>query len=154
MDPQTCSIAVGLVVSLIFAEIFGLAAGGMIVPGYFALVMNQPLDVVLTLAAALATYGIVRLLARYMIIYGRRRIVMMVLVGFTIGGLIRATPVFAADGLGMSAYPQLQVIGFIIPGLIALWIDRQGLVETLSALVTSAVLVRLFLIIVGLETVV
>jgi hypothetical protein len=47
---------------------------------------------------------------------------------------------------------ELQVIGFIIPGLIANWLDRQGTVETLSALVTASVLVRLILVLaVGAE---
>ena len=45
----------------------------------------------------------------------------------------------------------LCVIGFIIPGLIALWIDRQGLVETLAPLMTSAVVVRLALVLLGME---
>ena len=31
------------------------------------------------------------------------------------------------------------IIGFVIPGLIAIWMDRQGVIETLAALVTSAV---------------
>ena len=48
---------------------------------------------------------------------------------------------------------NLCVIGFIIPGLIALWIDRQGPTETLAALVTSATVVRLVLIVLGLEVV-
>jgi hypothetical protein len=43
---------------------------------------------------------------------------------------------------------ELQVIGFIIPGLIAIWLDRQGVVETLSALITASIVVRLILIIV------
>jgi hypothetical protein len=40
------------------------------------------------------------------------------------------------------------VIGYILPGLIAIWLDRQGVVPTLAALVTSAVVVRLILILV------
>ena len=46
---------------------------------------------------------------------------------------------------------ELQVIGFIIPGLIAIWLDRQGIVETLAALVTASVVVRLILVVVGAE---
>ena len=34
MDTLTISIAVGLIVSLLFTERFGLSSGGMIVPGY------------------------------------------------------------------------------------------------------------------------
>ena len=40
------------------------------------------------------------------------------------------------------------MIGFIIPGLIAIWIDRQGIIETLAALITASVVVRLILVLV------
>ena len=43
------------------------------------------------------------------------------------------------------------MIGFIIPGLIALWFDRQGMAGTLGSLATSTVLVRLILITLGVE---
>jgi hypothetical protein len=46
-----------------------------------------------------------------------------------------------------------EVIGYIIPGLIAIWIDRQGLVETLGILLTASTVVRLVLILIGLELV-
>ena len=156
MDLTTVSIAVGLVVSLLFAEVFGLAAGGMIVPGYFALSMNKPLEVLLTILAALITFALVRAIGQYVIIYGRRRIVMMILVGFLVGCLFRMMSAPGVDplaALDASAGVSLAVIGFIIPGLIALWIDRQGPAETIGALVTSAVIVRLVLISIGLEVV-
>ena len=47
------SVGIGLAVSLLFTEIFGLAAGGMIVPGYIALYLTRPVEVGLTLAAGL-----------------------------------------------------------------------------------------------------
>ena len=37
------SIGIGLIVSLVFSEILGLAAGGLIVPGYIALYLDQPM---------------------------------------------------------------------------------------------------------------
>ncbi|MBI4224246.1 MAG: poly-gamma-glutamate biosynthesis protein PgsC, partial [Deltaproteobacteria bacterium] len=39
-------------------------------------------------------------------------------------------------------------IGFIIPGLIAIWLDRQGVVETLAALAIVSVMVRLILMLI------
>ena len=45
-----------------------------------------------------------------------------------------------------------EVIGYVIPGLIAIWMDRQGVIETLAALITSSVVVRLVLMLVfGVE---
>ena len=75
MDPLTVSIAIGLIVSLLFTEYFGLSTGGMIVPGYLALQLNQPVRVVVTLLTAVCAWAAVRLISRYAIVYGRRRIV-------------------------------------------------------------------------------
>ena len=153
MDTLTVSIAVGLIVSLLFTEMFGLSAGGMIVPGYLALYLHRPMAVVATILIALVTFAAIRLLSRYAIIYGRRRIVMMILVGFLLGCLVRSIPLFAS-ATHASSSPAMDcfcVIGYIIPGLIALWMDRQGWVETLAPLVTSSVVVRLVLIMIGME---
>ncbi len=155
MDLQSLAIAVGLAVSLLFSEFFGLAAGGMVVPGYVALFLNQPISIAMTIAAALLTWGVVRALSNVIIIYGRRRTVMMILVGFLLGAIFRTASIWlcAADmGPGSSmAYEGLAIVGFIIPGLIAIWIDRQGILETLSTLLTASVAVRLVLILVAAE---
>ncbi len=137
------SIGVGLAVSLLFSELFGLAVGGMVVPGYIGLALTSPVDVLVTLAAGLATYGLVRLLSMVMIVYGKRRTALTILVGYLIGAYLHMVP------LSFTETPEgngLGVVGFIIPGLIALWIDRQGVIETFSSLATAAVVVRLVLI--------
>ena len=38
---------------------------------------------------------------------------------------------------------SVAVIGNIIPGLIANWMDRQGIIRTLSVVILTAVLVKL-----------
>lgn len=136
------SIGIGLAVSLLFSEGFGVAPGGLVVPGYMALFLTEPLYVLLTLGASILTFGIVRGLSAVLIIYGRRRTVLMILIGYLCGialpALFRATlPDFGGE---------VAVIGYIIPGLVAIWMDRQGLVETLSALVIVSVLVRMILV--------
>ena len=141
------SVGIGLAISLLFSEMFAVAAGGMIVPGYLALHVTRPFDIALTVAAGLATYAIVHALSSFIIVYGRRRTVLMILVGYLVGAAFRAA-------LGHLAAPltEMEVIGFIIPGLIAIWLDRQGIVETLAAMVTASVLVRLVLVLVtGME---
>lgn len=140
----TLSVGLGLVVSLFFSEFLGAAAGGMVVPGYMALSMDHPLTVLLTLLASIVTFLLVHALGTVVILYGRRRTVLMILVGFLMGGLLRMTgTVHLAIGT-----LDLAVVGYIIPGLIAIWIDRQGMWETLSTLVTASVVVRLGLILV------
>src|SRR5437899_8246441 len=83
------AIGLGLAISLIFSETLGLAAGGMVVPGYMALMIHEPLRIIGTVLVSLVTYGTLRLLSRYTLIYGRRRIVMAVLIGFVFGSLSR-----------------------------------------------------------------
>ena len=149
MDPISVAIGLGLAVTLLFSELFGLAAGGMVVPGYIALCLNNPLCVALTLLAAWLTYLVVRMVSWKVILYGRRRIVLMILVGFLIGALIRVLPLgdaIAWTSMAGAAATGVAVVGFIIPGLIAIWIDRQGLVETVSVLLVTSVVVRLVLI--------
>lgn len=152
MDVETVSIGLGLMVTALFTELFGLAAGGMVVPGYLALSLDKPLDIVATLAAAIITYGIATQCAKSVIIYGRRKIVLMIVTGFVVGWLLRT-----ALAAGFAA-PQetaevggIAVIGFIIPGLIALWFERQGIIETVSVLAASSSVVRLVLILFHLQ---
>jgi poly-gamma-glutamate biosynthesis protein PgsC/CapC len=137
------SIGVGLAVGLLFTELFGLAVGGMIVPGYIALFLNRPLEVALTLGAGLVTFAIVHALSSVVIIYGRRRTVLMILVGYLIGMLIR----WSTTGITPGVADDYVVIGFIIPGLIAIWLDRQGVFSTICSLATASVVVRLVLVV-------
>lgn len=143
------SIGLGLVFSLISSEVLGIAAGGMVVPGYVALMMHQPFRVVGTILVALATFGLLKLLSRFAFIYGRRRIVFTVLIGFLLGWLSRQYLTLHIRGMDL----ELQTIGFIIPGLIANWMDRQGIVPTLAMMIIAATFVRLLLVILSGGTV-
>jgi len=158
------SIGLGLVVSLLFSELLGLAAGGLVVPGYIALYLTRPIDLGATLAAALLTFVLVRIVSSFVIVYGRRRTALMILVGYATGVLLDAGLASAFESAGDPATAgavsaielaalsrqtvEAGVIGYIVPGLIAIWLDRQGIVPTLAALLTSAVVVRLVLILV------
>jgi poly-gamma-glutamate biosynthesis protein PgsC/CapC len=135
------AIGLGLAISLIFSETLGLAAGGMVVPGYLALMIHEPMRIVGTVAVALLTLGTLKLLSRYTLIYGRRRIVVSVLIGFIYGALSRDLLVFKLHDLPV----DLRTIGFVIPGLIANWMERQGVIQTACVMTTTAVLVRLLL---------
>lgn len=157
IDILTASIGIGLAVSLMFSEMFGLAAGGMVVPGYIALYLNRPIDIALTLAASFVTYLVVHSMSTFIIIYGKRRTVLMIIIGYLVRGAMTQIPFYASESLyqlsTLSPIPaEWEPIGYVIPGLIAIWMDRQGVLETLSALVTSAVVVRLVLMLVfGME---
>ncbi|HNR89690.1 MAG TPA: poly-gamma-glutamate biosynthesis protein PgsC [Spirochaetota bacterium] len=138
------SIGLGLAVSLLFSEMLGIAAGGMVVPGYIALSINKPIMILTTIAVSFLTFFIVHSMSAFMIIYGRRRTVLMILVGFLLGWFTRSIGVIPIGKQPL----DLTIVGYIIPGLIAIWMDRQGVLETVTALVTSSVIVRLALILI------
>nr|WP_228517818.1 poly-gamma-glutamate biosynthesis protein PgsC [Aliidiomarina indica] len=159
--------------TLLLSQVFGLAAGGLVVPGYMALQLMNPLNIVITLAAAWITFAIVRLIASYAIIYGRRQTIIMILTGYLIAGFFDLflgnliafmdLQMVAETGDGEAKVAQLEypvvmsvmessIIGYIIPGLIAIWFDRQGVLQTLCGLAVTAVLVRLALIVIMPET--
>ena len=139
---MTLSIGLGLIISLLFSELLGVAAGGMIVPGYVALYLDSPFTVIITLAVAWMTWMTVRMMSTIMIIYGRRRTVITLLVGFLYGAFFRSIGYVETVSLVF----DLTLIGYLIPGLIAIWIEKQGLIETFATLITSSVIVRLLLI--------
>ena len=141
----TESIAIGLVFGFFFYEWFGLSAGGFVVPGYIALQMNNPLFLAGTLATSLLTYLSVKLASRYAIIYGRRRFILMVLTGFAWQWGFKLLLIQRGAITGES-----DILGFIIPGLIANEMERQSILPTLTALVVVSVMVRLSLIALGL----
>lgn len=142
MELLPLSVGIGLVVSLLFSEFFGLAAGGLVVPGYLALYFSRPADVALTVVAGLLTYAIGAALESFLIVYGRRRTVVMILLGYLVGMALRTV---TQGSLGFDGDP-LGVVGFILPGLIAIWLARQGVIETLASLAMASVVVRLVLI--------
>jgi len=132
-------VGIGLVVSLLYSELFGVTPGGIIVPGYLALAIPEPLSVLLTIGVALLTFFVVQVLATIAIVYGRRRTVLAILIGFLLGTLARA-----AVGAGTALAPlELDVVGYVIPGLLAIWMDRQGPVVTTTSAITASIATHL-----------
>lgn len=139
------SVGLGLIISLLFSEFFGLAAGGLVVPGYVALYLDRPLAVATTIGASLLTLGIIRFLSYFMFIFGRRRMVLTIIFGFITGWALRLFGQIEIANFPLDFAP----VGLIIPGLLANWLDKQGVVPTLATLLIAAVLVRLLLIIIS-----
>ena len=146
MDPLTLSIGIGLIVGLVFVSLLGLSTGGMVVPGYFALEWGSPNRIIVTLIISLVIFAMVKLLSKFMIIYGRRRIAITVLLSFILGAVVNS---LLSEYLTTSYYSvnSVKAIGYIVPGLIALSIDRQGIIETIGSLLIASIIIRLLLIV-------
>ena len=135
------SIGLGIILSLVLSEALGVTAGGIIVPGYISLFLDHPVQVVSTFLVAILVWLIIKGLSRVMFLYGKRRIVLALILGFFFGYLSRTIYV------DTESIKSVAVIGNIIPGLIANWMDRQGVVRTVSVVILTAVIVKLLVII-------
>jgi len=134
------AIGLGMVISLFLTETIGVMAGGIIVPGYFALYLQDPVQTITTFIIAFLTYATISILSKFMLIYGRRRLILCLLIGFLLGYCFRLFVI--------SNHLELNYIGFIIPGLIASWMDRQGVFRTMSVIMIVSSIVHLFLILI------
>ena len=138
------AVGLGVIISLIFSELLGASAGGIVVPGYIALYLDKPFQILGTLLVSLATWGIIKIISLFTLLFGKRRMVLSILIGFILGW---ATRNLTFHNLTIYDY-QMQSIGYIVPGLIANWFERQGFLKTLFTMTVAAVLVRLILIVV------
>lgn len=129
------TLLIGLVLALVWAELTDVSPGGIIVAGYFALYLDRPLRVAATLAVALVAWAVVRALSRQLILFGRRRFVLTVLVGAVLSQawLLAAPRLFAGP-------VETRVIGWIVPGILASSLARQKPLPTLASLAAVSTL--------------
>lgn len=129
---------IGILVSLFVTETTGFSPGGVVAAGYLALFAMQPVWLAGTTAVALVTWAVVRLLGRFLLLYGRRLFAMHLLTGMLIGQAVMLA------GRGMTHWDWgISVIGWIVPGLLSRDFDRQGFVPTLAATALAVVVIRL-----------
>ena len=138
----TEAVALGLLYSLYFSEALGFVAGGLVVPGYIAVISSKPGMLIATLVASLLALGVLKLVTKYALIYGRRRLFLSVVLGFLFAQLTRMIYYVHPSDI------QLQAFGFIIPGLMAYWMDKQGILPSLGMLAVVVTLVRLTMIVI------
>lgn len=132
----TIVIILGVVFSLLFTEITGILPAGLVVPGYLALLIEQPQSIFLTFLISILTYLIVYFgVSKITILYGKRKFVAMIVVAIVIQLMLQAVLPF-----GQGNISGLAAVGIIVPGLLANTIQRQGLAATfLSTGLLSAV---------------
>src|SRR5712692_5353014 len=140
------AVFVGIAVSMFWYERSLLSPGGVVVPGYVALfLLLRPEIVAYTLGIALATAALMRYASRFTILFGRRRFAITMLAAMS---LSIAIELIVGPFTGLD--PGFQVIGFIIPGLIANEVLRQRVVPTLSTLgIVSAITAGITILLVG-----
>lgn len=135
-------ILLGIVLSILFYELTGFSPAGLIVSGYIALCLHTPERIAYTLLVVFITLGLARLLARYTILYGRRRFAAMILISFAVN--------FAIEQSGLAGNTP-SLIGCLIPGIMAQELERQGIVASLLSLGVVTAAIALIMLLFGIS---
>lgn len=131
--------ALSLLVSLIFTEVTNLLPGGIIVPFYFVLYLDDPVKVGATVLSAVIAVGVIKLLSRVTILYGRRKFALYIIIGI----LEKILFTYCYFGTSYMFYNLSMTIGYLVPGILGRQMERQGVLKTLGALVAVTLMIRL-----------
>lgn len=134
-------VIVGVLLSILFYEVSELSPGGLIVPGYFALFSNDYKRIVVTILVAFLILIIVRVLEKYLIIYGRRRFAMYIIITFILKRFL--------GELDFEILIGGELIGLLIPAILAQDLDRNGIKKTLPALLILTGVIKSVIVISG-----
>ena len=123
-------LLVGVVVSVlagmvVFARL-GLRSGGFVSAAYLGLMLLRPADIAFTVGVAAVTYVVVaRFLMPRLLIFGRRKLATMVLVGSLIGWSAEIVATIVTGGAWVP-WRGFGVITLMVPALLANDAQRQG----------------------------
>ncbi|MDY3869395.1 MAG: poly-gamma-glutamate biosynthesis protein PgsC/CapC [Pyramidobacter sp.] len=127
-DFMLLTLGAGIAISMIFSWRTGYGSGGLVSAGVLALLLRSPLSVGACLAASLIVLPVLDFGVKRWGWYGRTRIGCAMILALAVR--------FVASRF----FVPLPWAGFIIPGLIAADMQRQGVFETLSALTSVTIL--------------
>jgi poly-gamma-glutamate biosynthesis protein PgsC/CapC len=124
LNRELIIVAIGIALGMIYFQRTGLSPGGIITPGILALHMSSFQSFAWTVAFSIVIFILLEISVRIFGVYGRQRTALSLLMAAAIGllplGFLPLEPIW---------------LGWVIPGLVASDIQRQGFVATLSGLV-------------------
>ncbi|MGN1163796.1 MAG: poly-gamma-glutamate biosynthesis protein PgsC [Candidatus Ornithospirochaeta sp.] len=139
------TVALSVIMSFLTTELTGLLTGGMISAGYLAYWFGEPMRIVSTILMSILIALILRLSRQFLILYGRRRFMMAILLSIFGVYLVEKSYFFVS-----SFSFDMRIIGYIIPGLIASDMEKQGIVRTTLALSAVTIVVKLLSLLGGI----
>jgi poly-gamma-glutamate biosynthesis protein PgsC/CapC len=138
------TIILGIVVSTIIYKRTGLTLGGVIVCGYLALFVGQPAHIIVTLMISYITYQIVyKVLQKRYMLNGRKLFEVEILVGLVLQ--VSWLTIIRLFGLNDIDLGFLYGIGFVLPGVIAHDMGRQGPRNTIGSILLGVLIVSLII---------
>lgn len=135
-------LIIGILISIIFYELTDISPGGIIVPGIMVMYFNSIERIVYTLIIAFITYLIVKLLSKHILVFGKRRFVMMIVISIILNILVS----LIMNALSVNLL-SISIIGYTIAGLIANDFYKQGVKKTLPAFAICLCVIELIVII-------
>lgn len=122
----TLVLAIGIVCSILWEKRTGLGSGGLIAPGVLALSLYAPQRIAIGLFIAFGVWALLEIAVRCFYLYGRTR---------TGVAMLLALSALAVTG---HYSPDPFWFGWVVPGLIAADMQRQGAIATVcSAFICS-----------------
>lgn len=134
------AVAISIILGFLSTEFLGVLSGGLVSAGYLAFYLEQPFRILTTILLAILTCGIVKLLQRWVILFGRRRFMLTVLLSLIFASIVERSFFYMTD-----INQDLRIIGYIIPGLIANDMEKQGIFKTLLMVLLIAVIIWLIM---------
>ena len=139
------TVALSVIISFLTTELTGLLTGGMISAGYLAYWFGEPMRIVSTLLMSILIALIMRVSRHFLILYGRRRFMLSILLSIFGVYLVEKSYFLVAEFSF-----DMRIIGYIIPGLIASDMEKQGILRTTLALSAVTIVVKLLSLLGGI----
>ena len=139
------TVALSVIISFLTTELTGLLTGGMISAGYLAYWFGEPMRIVSTLLMSILIAMIMRVSRHFLILYGRRRFMLSILLSIFGVYLVEKSYFFVSEFSF-----DMRIIGYIIPGLIASDMEKQGILRTTLALSAVTIVVKLLSLLGGM----
>ena len=100
------AITLSIILSFLSTELLGVFTGGLVSAGYLAFFIEQPYRILSTLVLSVIVYAITKLVSKVVILYGRRRFMVTVIVGILLGWLYESQAYYIS-----SISQDLRIIG-------------------------------------------
>ena len=131
------ALIIGVVISLLFSEKFGISAGGIIAPAYLAMYFGDLKTVLIIYLVSFITFFLVQfVLPKFVILYGRRKFVACII----IATIFKLAIEFIFPVMPFEVF-EFRGISIIIPALLANTYTKQGVKITVASSLGLGVIV-------------
>lgn len=133
------ALTLSIFIGFAFQSMFSLFSGGLVSAGYIALYLTSPLRLLITFSLSLVIWLLIKALGSCTILFGRRRFAITMVISILLSYLIEIVLV------RFSLPVDLRIIGYIVPGLIANDMERQGVLKTVISISLISTLIYLII---------